>query len=65
MYIMTLQQISSAVYNSVVGGLTGITSNPKISIEQLEDEVVCRAQSSYERVFVKRSFNIRWIISCN
>ena len=39
MCIMTLQQISSAVYNSVVGGLTGITSNPKISIEQLEDEV--------------------------
>ena len=37
---MTIEQIASAVYNNTVTGLAGITSNPKISIEQLQDEVV-------------------------
>lgn len=57
MYIMTLQQISSAVYNSVVGGLTGITSNPKISIEQLEDEVVA------ERNQVMREYLLKGVLT--
>lgn len=54
---MTLQQIASAVYNSVVGGLTGITSNPKISIEQLEDEVVA------ERNQVMREYLLKGVIN--
>ena len=54
---MTLQQISSAVYNSVVGGLTGITSNPKISIEQLEDEVVA------ERNQVMREYLLKGVLT--
>lgn len=53
---MTLEAIASAVYNSVVGGLTGITSNPKISIEQLKDEVVA------ERLQVLREFLLKGII---
>ena len=37
---MTIEAIASAVYNNTVTGLAGITSNPKISVEQLQDEVV-------------------------
>lgn len=39
-FIMTIEAISSAIYNNIVSGLSGITANPKISIEQLQDEVI-------------------------
>lgn len=32
-------KIASAVYNDIVGGLRGYTSNPTMSIEQLEDDL--------------------------
>ena len=32
-------KLASAVYNDIVGGLRGYTSNPTISIEQLEDDL--------------------------
>lgn len=35
-----IEKIASAVYNDVVAGLVGITSNPTISFEQLQDDVV-------------------------
>lgn len=54
---MTLNQISSAVYNSVVGGLTGISSNPKISLEQLQDECVA------ERNQVMREYLLKGVIN--
>lgn len=37
---MTIGAIASAIYNDVVAGLAGYTSNPTISLKQLEDEVV-------------------------
>lgn len=37
---MTLEAISSAIFNHLQTGLQGISSNPKISIEQIADEVV-------------------------
>lgn len=53
---MTLEAIASAIYNSVVGGLTGISSNPKISIEQIKDEAVA------ERHQVLREFLLKGVI---
>ena len=41
---MTIDEISSAVYNDVVSGLVGIHSNPTISMEQLADEVVAERE---------------------
>lgn len=41
---MTIEQIASAVYNDVEAGLVGIHSNPTISMEQLEDEVVAERE---------------------
>lgn len=37
---MTINQLSSAIYNAVFDGLRGYHSTPTISIEQLEDEVL-------------------------
>lgn len=54
---MTIEAISSAIYNHIVAGLTGITANPKISLEQLQDEVVA------ERNQLLREFLIKGILS--
>lgn len=35
-----IAKLASAIYNDIVSGLVGITSNPTISIDQLEDDVV-------------------------
>lgn len=35
-----IEKLASAIYNDIVSGLVGITSNPTLSIEQLEDDVV-------------------------
>lgn len=42
---MTINAISSAIYNDIMSGLVNITSDPNISLEQLEDEVVEERQS--------------------
>jgi hypothetical protein len=54
---MTIEAISSAIYNHIVAGLTGITANPKISLEQLQDEVVA------ERNQVLREFLLKGVLS--
>lgn len=54
---MTIEQIASAVYNNTVTGLAGITSNPKISVEQLQDEVVA------ERNQIMREFLLKGILT--
>lgn len=56
---MTLEQISSAIYNNVVTGLAGITSNPKISIEQLQDECVA------ERNQIMREYLLKGVLNLN
>jgi hypothetical protein len=35
-----IEKLASAIYNDIVSGLVGITSNPTISRDQLEDDVV-------------------------
>ena len=42
---MKINEIASAIYNDVMSGLVNITSDPNISLEQLEDEVVEERQS--------------------
>lgn len=37
---MQVEKLASAIYNDIVGGLSGITSTPAISIDQLQDDVV-------------------------
>jgi len=37
---MELDKITSAIYNDVVAGLSGVNATPNISFEQLEDEVI-------------------------
>lgn len=41
---MTIEQIASAVYNDIEAGLVGIHSNPTLSMEQLEDEIVAERE---------------------
>lgn len=54
---MTIEAIASAVYNNVIGGLTGISSNPKISLEQLQDECVA------ERNQLLREYLLKGVLS--
>lgn len=35
-----IKKLASAIYNDIYSGLIGITSNPTLSMDQLEDEVV-------------------------
>lgn len=56
---MTIDQLASAIYNDVVSGLRGITSNPTISIEQLKDEVVA------ERNIIMREYLLKGVINLN
>lgn len=42
---MTINEISSAIYNDIMSGLVNITSDRNISLEQLEDEVVEERQA--------------------
>ena len=42
---MKINEISSAIYNDIMSGLINITSDPNISLEQLEDEVVEERQA--------------------
>ena len=58
LYYMTIEAISSAIYNNVVTGLAGITSNPKISIEQLQDEVVAERNQVIREFLIKGFLNL-------
>lgn len=55
---MTLEAISAAVYNNVVSGLSGISSNPKISMEQLEDEVVAERNQILREYLLQGVLNL-------
>lgn len=37
---MKIEKLASAIYNDVVSGLSGITSTPNISLEQLQDDII-------------------------
>lgn len=52
-------KLASAIYNDIVSGLVGITSNPTLSIEQLEDDVVD------ERLQIIKEYSLKNIIPVN
>ncbi len=54
---MTIEAISSAILNNVYTGLSGLNANIKVSIEQLQDEVVA------ERNQVMREFLLRGVLT--
>lgn len=56
---MTIDAIASAIYNDVMSGLRGITSNPTMSIEQLKDEVIA------ERNIIMREYLLKGVINLN
>lgn len=51
-----IEKIASAIYNNIQSGLVGITSNPTISHEQLQDEVVL------ERLQVIKEYAMRNLV---
>lgn len=55
--LMELSKIASAVYNDVVAGLSGMNSNPTISIEQLEDECAEMRCAVIKEYYLKNYLN--------
>lgn len=53
---MTLEQLKSAIYNDLVGGLRGISGNVNISMEQLEDDII------EERLIILKEFSMKNMI---
>ena len=53
---MTLEQLKSAIYNDLVGGLRGISTNLNISLEQLEDDIID------ERLAILKEYSLSPII---
>ncbi len=53
---MTLEQLTSAIYNDIVGGLKGISNNINISLEQLEDDIID------ERLIILKEFSLKNMI---
>jgi hypothetical protein len=54
-----VHKLASAIYNDVVTGLAGITSTPKMSLEQLEDDVVD------ERLQIIKEYSLKNLIPRN
>ena len=50
---MELDKITSAIYNDVVAGLSGVNANPNISFEQLEDEVIATRETVIKEWYLK------------
>ena len=53
---MIVHELASAIKNDVVAGLAGIVSNPTISMEQLEQDVID------ERLSIIKSYAIKNLI---
>lgn len=53
---MTLEQLKSAIYNDIVGGLKGISTNVNMSLEQLEDDIID------ERLIILKEFSLKNMI---
>ena len=54
---MELSKLASAIYNDIVAGLSGINSNPSISMEQLEDEIIEKRQVVIKNFYLKGVLN--------
>jgi len=54
-----IEKLASAIYNDIVSGLVGITSNPTLSIHQLQDDVVD------ERLQIIKEYSLKNLIPIN
>lgn len=54
-----IEKLASAIYNDIVSGLVGITSNPTINILQLEDDVV------EERLQIIKEYSMKNLVPRN
>lgn len=54
---MTIEQISSAVLNNVYSGLSGLSANIKIPLEQLQDECVAERNQLLREYLLKGIMN--------
>lgn len=54
-----VDKLASAIYNDIVSGLAGITSNPTISIEQLKDDIID------ERLQIIKEYSLKNLIPIN
>ena len=50
---MTLEQLTSAIYNDLMSGLRGLSNIPTISLEQLEDDIID------ERLIILKEFSMK------
>lgn len=50
---MEIDKVTSAIYNDVVAGLSGMNANPNISFEQLEDEVIETRETIIKEWYLK------------
>lgn len=50
------EKLASAIYNDVMSGLRGISSNPTMSIEQLEDDIID------ERLAIIKEYSLKGIM---
>lgn len=54
-----VDKLASAIYNDIVSGLSGITSNPSLSIDQLKDDIVD------ERLQIIKEYSLKNLIPRN
>lgn len=54
---MELSKITSAIINDIYGGSAGLTANPSISYEQIEDEVVEKRITVIKELYHKNLLN--------
>lgn len=55
-YMSHYSQLASAIYNDIMSGLRGINSNPSMSLEQLEDDVID------ERLQLIKEYSLKGIV---
>lgn len=57
-YCMTIEAIAAAIYNHLQNGLSGANANPKISMEQLQDEVVAERDQIIKEYLLNGVINL-------
>lgn len=50
---MDIEKLTSAIYNDIVAGLSGINANPNISMDQLADEVIEMRETVIKEWYLK------------
>lgn len=55
---MTIEAIASAIYNHIVNGTANMSANPKISMEQLQDEVIAERDQIIKEYLLSGVINI-------